>query len=184
MWYSDEFIVKIGWNLHLGDKKGMKLKKPIQKLCEEIAEALKKVPEHVEVEVGVQWEPIPKPIVTLYASARAYSKRKRWKCRMKTEKKAINAFIIMTRALANETRLNLLYSLYKKPKTWTELIFEFQINPKSLRDHLDFLIKSGLVKKRAGAVGFELTEPAKQFIETSLKDLISTAKEAVSAAKK
>jgi len=89
----------------------------------------------------------------------------------------------MTRALANETRLNLLYSLYKKPKTWTELIFEFQINPKSLRDHLNFLIKSGLVKKRKTA-GFELTEPAKHFVETSLKDLISTAKEAVSTTKK
>jgi len=102
---------------------------------------------------------------------------------MKTEKKAINAFIIMTRALANETRLNLLYSLYKKPKTWTELIFEFQINPKSLRDHLNFLIKSGLVKK-GKIVGFELTDPAKQFIETSLEDLISIAKHAVATAEK
>ena len=43
---------------------------------------------------------------------------------MKIERKAINAFIIMTQALSHEKRLNVLYSLYEKPKTWTELIFE------------------------------------------------------------
>lgn len=89
----------------------------------------------------------------------------------------------MTRALANETRLNLLYSLYEQPKTWTELIFELRINPKSLRDHLNFLIKSGLVKKRK-SVGFEVTDAARGFIETSLDELISTASEALTAAGK
>lgn len=88
----------------------------------------------------------------------------------------------MARALANETRLNLLYSLYKKPKTWSELIFEFKINPKSLRDHLNFLIESGLVRKKKG-VGFELTDAATGFIETSLEELISTAEKAVEIAR-
>jgi len=88
---------------------------------------------------------------------------------------------MMTKALANETRLNLLYSLHMKPKTWTELIFQLRINPKSLRDHLNFLIESGLVRKRK-TVGFEVTEAAREFIETSLEDLIATAKEAIATA--
>lgn len=100
---------------------------------------------------------------------------------MEMEKKAISAFVIMTRALANETRISILYSLYKKPKTWTELLFSLKINPKSLRDHLNFLTESGLVKKRE-PIGFELTEAAKGFIETSLEDMISTAREAVGEA--
>lgn len=83
----------------------------------------------------------------------------------------------MMKALANETRLNIIYSLYDKPKTWTDLLFELRINPKSLRDHLQYLRKSGLVKKRE-PVGFELTSAAIAFIEISLKDIIETAKKA------
>jgi len=83
----------------------------------------------------------------------------------------------MMKALANETRLEILYSLYEKPKTWTDLIFKLKINPKSLRDHLNYLKKSGLVKKKE-PVGFELTDAAKTFIEYSLKDIIETATKA------
>lgn len=83
----------------------------------------------------------------------------------------------MMRALSNETRLDILYSLYKKPKTWTDLLFELKINPKSLRDHLNYLKKSGLVKKKE-PVGFELTAAAKAFIENSLNDIMETAKKA------
>ena len=54
----------------------MKLKRYIRKIYEEIMDTLKKVPEHVEVEVGIQWEPIPKPIVTLYAKLRLLKTKK------------------------------------------------------------------------------------------------------------
>lgn len=83
----------------------------------------------------------------------------------------------MMKALSNETRLDILYSLYEKPKNWTELLFELKVNPKSLRDHINYLKKSGLVKKKE-PVGFELTAAAKAFIEYSLKDIIETAKRA------
>jgi len=76
----------------------------------------------------------------------------------------------------------MLYSLYERSKTWSELIFEFQINPKSLRDHLYFLIESGLVRKKKD-VGFELTDAATGFIETSLEELISTAEKAAEIAR-
>lgn len=89
----------------------------------------------------------------------------------------------MMKALANETRLSILHSLNEKPKTWTELLFELRINPKSLRDHLAYLRKSGLVR-RSEPEGFELTEVAKAFIELSLEDIISTAKQAAKIVKK
>jgi len=87
------------------------------------------------------------------------------------------------KALANETRLEILYSLYDKPKTWTELLFELQVNPKSLRDHLRFLERNGLVKK-AKNVGFELTEAGQAFIELSLKDIINAIKQVSNLTKK
>lgn len=89
----------------------------------------------------------------------------------------INAYTLMMKALANETRLSILYTLDDKPKKWTDLLFELKINPKSLRDHLAYLRKSGLVRK-SDPVGFELTEAARAFIKFSLKDIISTAKQA------
>jgi len=87
------------------------------------------------------------------------------------------------KALANETRLSILYSLNEKPKTWTDLLFELQINPKSLRDHLAFLRKSGLVK-RSDPEGFELTEAAEAFLKLSLEKMIDTAKQAAEIAEK
>jgi len=83
---------------------------------------------------------------------------------MKIEKNVIKAYKLMMRALANENRLDILYSLYKKPKTWTDLLFELKMNPKSLRDHLNYLKKSGLIRKRKSK-GFELTDAAKAFIQ-------------------
>jgi predicted transcriptional regulator len=87
------------------------------------------------------------------------------------------------KAVSNEVRLDILYSLYEKPKTWTELIFELKINPKSLRDHISYLRKSGLIKKRE-PVGFEVTDAAKAFIEYSLHDIIETARKAAKTAQK
>jgi DNA-binding transcriptional ArsR family regulator len=100
---------------------------------------------------------------------------------MQIEKKVVNAYTLMMKALANETRLSILHSLNQKPKTWTELLFELKINPKSLRDHLAYLRKSGLVK-RSEPEGFEPTDAAKTFIELSLEDIISTAKKAAKIA--
>ena len=95
----------------------------------------------------------------------------------------VNAYTLMMKALANETRLSILHSLDEKPKTWTELLFELKVNPKSLRDHLAYLRKSGLVR-RSEPEGFELTEAAKAFIELSLEDIMSTAKQAAKIVKK
>jgi len=87
-----------------------------------------------------------------------------------TENHKIRAIAIVMRALSNETRLSILNSLYKKPKTWTQLLFELRINAKSLRDHLLYLRKSSLVRKRE-PVGFELTEAGKAIFEISMKDI-------------
>lgn len=94
----------------------------------------------------------------------------------------MSAVTMMMKALANEARLSILHKLHERSLTWTELIFQLRINPKSLRDHLNFLRKSGLVKKKE-PVGFELTDAGKAFIELSLEDIISTAKEAAEIAK-
>jgi len=98
------------------------------------------------------------------------------------ERKAFIAYAIVLKALSNETRLNLLYSLYEGPKTWTELLFELKINPKSLRDHLGFLIRSNLVRKKK-PLGFEITSAGKAFVELSPRDVISTVKKAVELSK-
>ena len=99
------------------------------------------------------------------------------------EKKALKAYVLMMKALSNETRLSILYALHKEPKKWTDLLFELKINPKLLRDHLAYLRKSGLVR-RSEPVGFELTEAAKAFIQLSLDDIVSTAQQAAIIAKK
>lgn len=93
----------------------------------------------------------------------------------KMEKKMVNACAMIMKTLSNETRLNIILSLYERAMTWTELIFALKINPKSLRDHLRRLIASGFVKKSTPA-GFELTEAARSFIELKLESLMLTAK--------
>lgn len=98
------------------------------------------------------------------------------------EKQTIHVMAIMMKALSNESRLGIINALYEKPKTWTELINEMQINPKSLRDHLRFLSRSGLIRKRK-PVGFELTEAGQAFIELSIKDIMTTMKKVAQLAK-
>jgi len=101
---------------------------------------------------------------------------------MKVEKRVIAAYTIMMRALASEARLSIISSLNIKPKTWDELKSELRVNPKSLRDHLAYLRKSGLVKRRKPH-GFELTEAGKAFVELSLNDIMETAKRAAEIAR-
>jgi len=96
---------------------------------------------------------------------------------MEIRKQAIRATVIMSKALtSNENRLNIICALYKKPMTWTELIHELRINPKSLRDHLKFLRQSHIVKKRR-PTGFELTEAGQAFVELSLQDIIKISQQ-------
>jgi predicted transcriptional regulator len=102
---------------------------------------------------------------------------------LKLERKAIGAYATMLKALSNETRLSILYSLYERPKTWTELLFELKINPKSLRDHLNYLKKSRLVKKKK-PVGFEITTAGKAVMKLSIKDIVSTVEKAIEITKK
>jgi predicted transcriptional regulator len=87
------------------------------------------------------------------------------------QNRKLKAIAIVMRALSNETRLSILNLLYKKPKTWTELQFELKLNSKSLRDHLQYLRDSNLVRKRR-PVGFELTEAGKALLELSMKDIL------------
>jgi hypothetical protein len=60
-------------------------------------------------------------------------------------------------------------------------MFELKLNPKSLRDYLTYLRKSGLVKRNRIS-GFELTEAALGFLEIDLKTMLSTAKRAAQIA--
>ena len=71
------------------------------------------------------------------------------------------------KALSNESRLNLVFSLNESSKTWTELLFELKINPKSLRDYLAILQETQMVKK-SKPVGFELTSIGKAFVQLSI----------------
>jgi DNA-binding HxlR family transcriptional regulator len=91
-----------------------------------------------------------------------------------TEERNLKAATIMLKALANERRLQILNMLYTQSKTWTELMFGLEINPKSLRDNLMYLRKCELVKKRE-PVGFELTEAGQAVMELSLKDIIGAS---------
>ena len=103
------------------------------------------------------------------------------KTRMKPKEKTLSAYAIILKALANETRLEILYSLYEQPRKWDDLIFELRVNPKSLRDHLRFLMNSNLVRRKKPA-GFELTAAGKAFIDLSLKDIVKTVEKAVEIA--
>ena len=82
----------------------------------------------------------------------------------------------MLRAIASETRLCILRTLYLKPKTWTELIFELRANPKVLRDNLTYLRKSKLVQKKE-PVDFELTEADCALMELSLNEILEVSQD-------
>lgn len=96
---------------------------------------------------------------------------------MNTDRKIITTILAVTKAISNKTRLAILFSLYEKPKTWTELLFELRINPKSLRDQLQFLRDRKLVRKRM-PVGFELTKTGRSVLELSAGEIFRLAKEA------
>ena len=66
----------------------------------------------------------------------------------------LKAFIIERREIwkiiGNENRINILYGLYERDQTWSELMFSLRINPKALRDHLHYLINYKMVFKNDG----------------------------------
>ncbi len=50
-------------------------------------------------------------------------------------------------ALASEVRLKIIMSLKDGPKTWSELMFGLQVNPKILDESLKKLLKAGVIVK-------------------------------------
>lgn len=96
---------------------------------------------------------------------------------MSEEQKAIDVMETMLRMLANKNRINILYALLERAKTWTELIFELRMNPKTLKHHLDYLRREKLVTENEPQ-GFRLTEGGRAFMVLSIKDIISTVKKA------
>ncbi len=84
----------------------------------------------------------------------------------------IKALALVMKALSHETRLKILNLLHKNPRTWTQMQLELKINPKSLRDHLQYLRDRNLVKK-SDPIGFELTHAGKIVLEISMKDILA-----------
>ena len=84
----------------------------------------------------------------------------------------LKSLALVIRALGNETRLKILSLLNNNPRTWTQLLQELQINPKSLRDHLQYLRNHDLVNK-SDQIGFEITHAGKLLLEISLKEILA-----------
>jgi len=69
------------------------------------------------------------------------------------------------KTLSNRHRINILYSLYKKPQNWSDLMYDYRINSKSLRDHLAHLFNRGYVEK--AETGYLLTKEGRDLCELS-----------------
>ena len=88
------------------------------------------------------------------------------------QEQRLKALAIVLRALSHETRLKILNLLNKSPKTWTQIQLELKLNPKSLRDHLKYLLDRNLVKSSEPS-GFELTYAGKMILEISMKEMLA-----------
>jgi len=53
----------------------------------------------------------------------------------------------MFKLLSNKNRIEILYKLYDSDKSWSELHSILNMNPKLLRDHLNYLIRYEIIKK-------------------------------------
>ena len=84
----------------------------------------------------------------------------------------LKALAFVLKALGHETRLKLLNFLQDNPRTWNQMQLELKINPKSLRDHLQYLQDRNLVKK-SETTGFELTHAGELVLEISMKNILS-----------
>lgn len=96
---------------------------------------------------------------------------------MKQKEKALAAVSTAMKMLSNQNRLRILNSLHERPKTWTELMFELRMNPKTLQHHLSCLRENKLVSQNKPH-GFKLTEYGKSLIELSVRDVMSTVQKA------
>lgn len=96
---------------------------------------------------------------------------------MSVEEKTIATLATMMKMMSNKNRLRLLYSLREKPKTWTELMFQLQMNPKTLQHHLNYLRVNKMVKENKPH-GFRLTEAGEAFMELGIEEILSTVKKA------
>ena len=74
------------------------------------------------------------------------------------------------KTLSNEHRVNIIFALIEKDRLWQDLIYDYRINPKSLRDHTDHLIERGYIIKTRGR-GFSITKKGRELCE--LKILIN-----------
>lgn len=70
--------------------------------------------------------------------------------------------------LSNLNRINILYALYEKPQNWSDMMYDYRINPKSLKDHLVHLFARDYVEK--GESGYLLTEKGRDLCELKFLD--------------
>jgi predicted transcriptional regulator len=84
----------------------------------------------------------------------------------------LKALALVLKALSHETRLRILNLLHENQKTWNEMQLELKLNPKSLRDHLKYLLDRNLVK-RIEPVGFDLTYAGRIILEISMKEMLA-----------
>jgi len=80
---------------------------------------------------------------------------------------AMKEFVLKNRlifqTLSNEHRINILYELYEGPKNWSEIMYEYRINPKSMGDHLTHLFERGYIEKTDS--GYALTREGREICE-------------------
>lgn len=78
--------------------------------------------------------------------------------------------------LSNLNRINILYALYEKPQNWSDLLYDYRINSKVLRDHLRHLFNRGYVEK--GEKIYLLTKEGRDLCELSfLKNIAESCED-------
>jgi DNA-binding HxlR family transcriptional regulator len=91
--------------------------------------------------------------------------------------KELKAFAIAQReiwkTLSNKNRIEILYELYKGKSTWSELMFNLKINPKSLNNHLKYLIRLKMVEKTIGF--YKITDFGKEVCELKIFEDIKSS---------
>ena len=78
------------------------------------------------------------------------------------------------KTLSNRHRVNILYALYETDRLWADLVYDYKINPKLVRDHTNHLIERGYITKTRGK-GFSITKKGRDlceltFLHSSLKE--------------
>ena len=77
------------------------------------------------------------------------------------------------KTLSNRNRIEIISRLYDSDMTWSKLMFDVRVNPKSLRDHLNYLIEKKIVEKKEKK--YSLTELGRDICELEfLSDIEKT----------